>query len=376
MGERTALGVLFRVLEMSTSPFAVIVDIDGAGSHPAAWRHADAEPGELLSAAWVAANVSAAERAGVTAVTFSDHPLPPRDVDGPTARLDAVLQASFTAPLTSALGLIPVVHGLYTEPFHLATQTATVDTASLGRAGVLIEGDEDPRIAARHGREPLPAPLVAEELTDVVEAIRRLWDTWEGDAVIRDVSTGRFFDPAKVHYADFEGHRFSVKGPAILPRSPQGQLPVFSAHSGIGADVVLVDAPLDASLGAVREARAAHPADTRVILELEIALDRAGQTGAERVAALDEHAVWAGSGRARYVGDAEGLARILVSLTDVVDGVRIRPAVLGHDLDELARAVLPRLRDVGVFRSPLVGSTLRESLGLGAAVNRFAEVSR
>ena len=209
------MGVRFRVMEMSTSPFAVIVDIDGAGSHPAAWRYADAQPGELLSAAWVTANVSAAERAGVTAVTFSDHPLPARDVDGPTARLDAVLQASFTAPLTSALGLIPVVHGLYTEPFHLATQTATVDTASLGRAGVLIKGDEDPRIAARHGREPLPARLVAEELTDVVEAIRRLWDTWEGDAVIRDVSTGRFFDPAKVHYSDFEGHRFSVKGPAI-----------------------------------------------------------------------------------------------------------------------------------------------------------------
>ena len=58
--------------------------------------------------------------------------------------------------------------------------------------------------------------------------VRRLWDSWEDDAVIRDVATGRFVDRDKLHYIDFTGKYFSVKGPSITPRPPQGQ-PVVAA---------------------------------------------------------------------------------------------------------------------------------------------------
>jgi hypothetical protein len=60
----------------------------------------------------------------------------------------------------------------------------------------------------------------------------------------------------------------------------------------------------------------------------------------------------------------------------VVDGVRILPAVVDLDLDEIGRGVLPGLRGLGVFRSPSAGTTLRESLGLAHPTNRFAEVAR
>ena len=54
-----------------------------------------------------------------------------------------------------------------------------------------------------------PAPPVADELfdeaADVVEVVRRLWDSWEDDAIVRDVATGRFVDRDKLHYVDFEG---------------------------------------------------------------------------------------------------------------------------------------------------------------------------
>ena len=49
----------------------------------------------------------------------------------------------------------------------------------------------------------------------------RLWDSWEDDAVIRDVATGRYVDRDRLHYIDFVGEFFSVKGPSITPRSPQ-----------------------------------------------------------------------------------------------------------------------------------------------------------
>ena len=71
-------------------------------------------------------------------------------------------------------------------------------------------------------------PTCFDEAADFVEVIRRLWDSWEDDAEIRDVATGRFVDRDKLHYIDFEGRWFKVKGPSITPRPPQGQ-PVVTA---------------------------------------------------------------------------------------------------------------------------------------------------
>ncbi|AMM22488.1 hypothetical protein AX769_16175 [Frondihabitans sp. PAMC 28766] len=370
---------------MSTSNdqrgFAIFVDIDEAGAHPAAWRASSARPAELVSARWVATSIRAAERAGFTAATFDDHPLPARDVDGPTARLDAGIRAAFSAPSTSAIGLVPVVHALYNEPFHVATQLASLDTASHGRAGWIVAGDPDAAIAARHGREALAGGSadVDAELIDVVEAVRRVWDTWEDDAVIRDTATGRYFDRDRVHYADFEGRSFALKGPALLPRSPQGQVIVVGeAGTRAEVDVALLDSASTTS-AAVREAaaaaRAQHGPDVRLLLQLEVALDRAGRTATARLAELDAWAPWARTRHARYVGDAAGLGHLLTELADVVDGVRILPAVLDIDLDELGRAVLPGLRASGVFRSPEVGATLRQTLGLPRPANRFARPS-
>ena len=65
-----------------------------------------------------------------------------------------------------------------------------------------------------------------DEAADFVEVVRRLWDSWEDDAEIHDVATGRFIDRDKLHYIDFEGRWFSVKGPSVTPRPPQGQPPV------------------------------------------------------------------------------------------------------------------------------------------------------
>ena len=70
-----------------------------------------------------------------------------------------------------------------------------------------------PRTSAGASRraEPTATPrprLVAElfdEAADYVEVLRRLWDSWEDDAEIRDVATGRFIDRDKLHYIDFKG---------------------------------------------------------------------------------------------------------------------------------------------------------------------------
>ena len=138
----------------------------------------------------------------------------------PTGRLDPLETAAYLAAVTSRLGLVVETPVVGAEPFHLANRLASLDWAAQGRAGWAVAA---PR---------RPTPRRSE---DVVEAVRTLWDTWEDGVFLADEATGRFLDVERWHYADFQGEHFSVKGPAITPRPPQGHLPVIG---GEGADVV------------------------------------------------------------------------------------------------------------------------------------------
>lgn len=67
---------------------------------------------------------------------------------------------------------------------------------------------------------------------DAVAVGRALWDSWEDDAAIRDVATGRYPDRTKLHHVDFAGETYTVKGPAIVPRPPPGR-PVVLDPDGL-----------------------------------------------------------------------------------------------------------------------------------------------
>src|SRR5271156_3666312 len=225
----------------SSSHIRLAVALDGAGWHPAAWREADARPDELFDAGYWADLVAESERGLLDFVTIedsltlqSDHPFEPDErIDRVRGRLDALLIAARVAPLTQRIGLIPTVTVTHTEPFHASKSVATLDYVSTGRAGVRVAISARPDAAAHFGRRTLPhlsadpnndpaaQQQVSEyfaEAADYVEVLRRLWDSWEDDAEIRDVATGRFVDRRKLHYIDFEGRWFSVKGPSITPR--------------------------------------------------------------------------------------------------------------------------------------------------------------
>ncbi|WOF23167.1 LLM class flavin-dependent oxidoreductase [Microbacterium betulae] len=349
---------------MTQVPFAVAIELDGEGAHPAAALAGDGA--RALSARRVAETALAAERHGFTAVTFEDSPLP----DGAVARLDAVQRAAYVAPLTSGIGLLPVVSVAFSEPFHVATQLASVDYASEGRAGWIVRAAGDASEAAAYGRAAIDDPAeVRREADDAIEVARRLWDSWQDDAVVRDVATGRYLDADRLHYADFEGASYSVKGPSIIPRPPQGQLVVAAGHAG-DVDIVLVSAP-DEDGVAARATAAREEGAGRVLAEIEYLLDSRGVTASDRLAALDARAVWEPGPRLRHVGDAAGLAALIARLAHVVDGVRLHPAVLDPDLDEAGRAVIPALRESLAFRSPVAGATLRETLGLRRPANRY-----
>jgi hypothetical protein len=342
---------------VANHPLHLAVELDGDGAHPAAWRRSRHAPADLLTPGRVERVARHAENAGFTIATFDDAVLPPGG--GPPGRIGAVERAAFAAPLTSTIGLVPVLATTYNEPFHVSSQLASLDFAGAGRAGWIVGAEP---AAARAWGRPLVegAAAVRREARDAVVVSRELWDSWEDDAAIRDVDTGRYLDRDKLHYIDFAGESYTVKGPAIVPRPPQGQLVVFAPHGLVPVellDVALVEEPV--RIDGV----------PLTFAEVEVALDTADAAADERIAALGG---WPGSARRRHAGLAAGLVALLTELAGAVDGVRLHPLVLDEDLPVLSARVLPALFERGLASRPVPGSSLRTTLGLPRPANRYA----
>ncbi|WP_305783203.1 LLM class flavin-dependent oxidoreductase [Symbioplanes lichenis] len=366
-----------------TSPFPLAVALDGLGWHPAAWRTSPLDPAAVFTPEHWVRLVREAEAGLLDFVTFEDTFGPPSAAPGEiNGRLDAVLVASRVAPVTRHVGLVPVATTTHTEPFHLASALATLDYVSGGRAGWQA------RVSARPGEDRLlgrrTVPLEGEgvwdlfdEASDAVEVVRRLWDSWEDDAIIRDVATGRFVDRDKLHYIDFAGKWFSVKGPAIVPRPPQGQ-PVVAAlaHAPVpydfaarSADVVFVTPSSAEEAGAI--VQALDPS-LKVFADLVVFLDDHATGAVARRARLDELTPWQ-SDALIVTGTPEQLADLLVAWRAAgVDGFRLRPGALPWDLEAITRLLVPVLQDRGLFRTSYEPGDLRTRLGLPVAVNRYS----
>lgn len=385
---------------MPVSPsLHLAVALDGAGWHPAAHREPEARTEELFTAGYWTDLAREAEAGLLDFLTIEDSlglrpwggVTPGRngsrsgDVQG---RLDAVLTAARIAPLTSRIGIIPAAVVTHTEPFHVSTAIATLDYASEGRAGVRLRVSRD---AAPHfGREV--ASDLFEEAADYAEVLRRLWDSWEDDAVIRDVPTGRFIDRDKLHYIDFEGEWFSVRGPSITPRPPQGQ-PVVAvlAHSDIpfrlaarSADLVFITPHNPSEATEIITRINSHAAERigdplQVYADLTVFIDDEPGAAAARRARLDEAA------GAVYRSDTEIVAGTPAEIADLLlswqpsglAGFRLRPGVLPRDLTGITRGLVPELQRRGAFRTSYAEAALRPRLGLDPhPANRYAsEVS-
>jgi alkanesulfonate monooxygenase SsuD/methylene tetrahydromethanopterin reductase-like flavin-dependent oxidoreductase (luciferase family) len=390
------------------------VALDGAGWHPAAWREPDARPDELFTARYWTGLVTEAERGLLDFVTIDDslslqtsrYVEPDERTDQVRGRLDAVLIAARVAPLTRNIGVIPTAVVTHTEPFHLSKAIATLDYVSTGRAGIQVRVSGRADEATHFGRRTVPGLRIEDlatvagqswvkelfdEAADYVEVLRRLWDSWEDDAEIRDVPTGRFVDRDKLHYIDFAGRWFSVKGPSITPRPPQGQpLVTALAHAAVpyrlaarSADVVYVT-PFDreqagAIVAEVRDEqdRAGRAGETlHVFGDVVVFLGETEQAAVDRKRRLDDRF------GAEYTSDAHiftgtpaGLADLLLGWQDAgLSGFRLRPGAIPHDLTAITRGLVPELRSRGAFRTEYEASTLRGLLGLSRPANRYTAV--
>lgn len=368
------------------------VALDGTGWHPASWRQSDARPADLLTAPYWTDLVVEAERGLLDFVTIedglalqSDHPWrPDQRTDRVRGRVDAVQIAARVAPRTRHIGLIPTAITSHTEPFHLSKAIATLDYVSTGRAGVRVQISANPESVGHFGRVVADDALT--EAADYVEVLRRLWDSWEDDAEIRDAATGRFIDRDKLHYIDFEGRWFSVKGPSITQRPPQGQPLVAALGHGdpayqliaSSADIGFITPHSADEVATIIETVTTPRTDgatpLRILPDLVVFLADTPSAAAAHRAQLDELL------RREYISDAEVFVGTPAQLADLLqqwqtagaDGFRLRPASIPHDLQQITGSLVPELQRRGVFRSGYQGSTLRDLFGLSRPANRYA----
>jgi len=370
--------------ERSSGAFLVGLEFEGTGAHPYSWRREDSRAEDLFTPSYWVDLVTAADRGGVDLAFLPDSfGLQSEGGHAVRGRLEAVATAARLSAVTSRIGLIPTATVTHTEPFHISKAVASIDYSSAGRAGWQVAVSDTAEQAALFGRKAVQAPESAwEEASEAIEVVSRLWDSWEDDAEIRDAASGRFIDRDKLHYIDFEGKNFSVKGPSITPRSPQGQ-PLIAVDASrpeardlavARGDLIRISATdlgeAKATAKLVHSSAAALGRSVRVLLDVDVLLGADRGAADDALAELEE---WAGAPYTPhslfYRGDSAGLTALLREIGGLagIDGVVLRPLALAAAVEKIATDVVRTLNP-----RPSIAPTLRERLGFELPVNQFA----
>jgi len=197
--------------------------------HTAAWRYPGAYPDANFNFQHLKRFAQTLERGKFDAFFMADHqavlnmPIQALKRSGTVTSFEPLTLLPALAVVTERLGLIATASTTYNEPYHVARRFASLDHLSGGRAGWNLVTSGNPHEAMNFGREEHVEHDAryhrAREFFDVVTG---LWDSWADDAFIRDVESGVYFDPEKLHTLNHKGEHFKVKGPLNIARPVQG----------------------------------------------------------------------------------------------------------------------------------------------------------
>jgi FMN-dependent oxidoreductase (nitrilotriacetate monooxygenase family) len=197
--------------------------------HTAAWRYPGGFPDANFNFPHLRRFAQTLERGKFDAFFMADHlavlnmPMEALKRSATVTSFDPATLLPALAVSTERLGLIATSSTTFDEPFHVARRFASLDHLSGGRAGWNVVTTSNPDAALNFGRdehmEHAERYRRAREFFDVVTG---LWDSWADDAFVRDVESGVYFDPAKMHVLDHKGEHLSVRGPLNVARPIQG----------------------------------------------------------------------------------------------------------------------------------------------------------
>ncbi len=206
--------------------------------HTGAWRYPGAYPDANFNFAHIRRFAQTLERGRFDAFFMADHlavlnmPVAALKRSHTVTSFEPFTLLSALASVTERIGLVATASTSFDEPYHVARRFASLDHLSGGRAGWNIVTTANPDAALNFGYEEHidhDARYVrAREFYDVVTG---LWDSFADDAFVRDVETGLFFDPERMHVLAHKGAHLDVRGPLNIARPVQGWPVVVQAGS-------------------------------------------------------------------------------------------------------------------------------------------------
>ncbi|HEY1156998.1 MAG TPA: NtaA/DmoA family FMN-dependent monooxygenase, partial [Arthrobacter sp.] len=109
---------------------------------------------------------------------------------------------------------------------------ASLDQISGGRAGwnvVTTAGDAAAKNFSLRG-QPAHAERY-ERAAEFLDVAKKLWNSWDDDAIVADKTAGVWADNTRVHQPNHHGKHFQVEGALDVPRSLQGHPVIVQAGS-------------------------------------------------------------------------------------------------------------------------------------------------
>ncbi len=211
-----------------------------AGYHNYSWRGPDSRAEDWGKLDLIVDLAKQAEAAKIDAIFFADTTSADPILGGDTKVLgvyEPITSMSALAAVTQQVGLIGTASTTFNLPYNVARQFQGLDTLTGGRAGWNIVtswiGNDN------FGIDEMPdGPERYRRAMEFVEVCRKLWGSWDADAIVADRGAGVWVDPAKLHAIAHDGDYFKVKGPINMPRSPQtGPVLVQAGSSGPGIEL-------------------------------------------------------------------------------------------------------------------------------------------
>ena len=170
--------------------------LPGGGQHIAAWRHPDQPVDGATNFAFHVQLAQEAERGLFDAYFLADGLAIAfgggiKGGNTKVAGFEPVTLFSALAPFIKNLGFIATASTAHEEPYNLARKFASLDLISDGRAGwnVVTTATE----SAAHNfnlDQQHPHALRYQRAAELVDVVKKLWDSFEDDAFVRDHDTG------------------------------------------------------------------------------------------------------------------------------------------------------------------------------------------
>ena len=197
--------------------------------HTAAWRYPGAYPDANFNFQHIARFAQKLEAGKIDGFFMADHlavlnmPMDALKRSATPTSFEPMTLLAALAMVTKNLGLLATGSTTYDLPYHVARRFASLDHISGGRAGWNVVTTSNPDASKNFGMDDhMEHDERYKRAREFFAVVTGLWDSWADDAFIRDVETGTYFDPDKMHVLNHKGKYLSTRGPLNIARPIQG----------------------------------------------------------------------------------------------------------------------------------------------------------